>query len=327
LSQSVDTVAKLSYENKVGSISAENKTKYSKDISLFEMSSVTKALTRGGTTSAAGQLPTDMTAWADSVPKQAVMVDFVDSNSLIGIWQLAADPNRRNQIHDAYAAFCNANQYKFNLQNGPFLEFRKVPLLNVPWSDHGSGAAKDISVGRPDKLDSGWYYLAPIAYGGTEGGHYNQPTGTITVVREIVPGILQDITDWEPVYDNRGAGSKKPWFSMWRGTTGDPNFKVLGDFFRGPVPDNGKPTAADTAGLKAVHSICLTQGAIGNQIWNDQGSHANMWGSAWEIVAHGGGEAERAFVANGAFNTSGWDKPTNRELWVLSTSPTIVTGH
>ncbi len=70
------------------------------------------------------------------------------------------------------------------------------------YTDKGSGAQRkrqeikvnrenllflieDLSEAKPD-IGGGWYYLGPVCFGG-----YNQPTGSVLLVKEIIPGTLQ----------------------------------------------------------------------------------------------------------------------------------------
>jgi len=136
------------------------------------------------------------------------------------------DEPRRSVIHNAYGDYCKNHQTNYPVYDGPLLRIKSVPLVNVQYTDRGSGSQRDLSVGIPD-VGGNWYYLGQTAYNG-----YGVPSGSAILVQEVVPNtVLQEVKQWVRVWDDAGSRRSKN-YNLWRGVADDPvGFYVLGDFF------------------------------------------------------------------------------------------------
>jgi len=314
-SYSIEVVANAAYQSLTGTISAENKTKYASDISNFNSSSNTTVTTRGGDTKYGGdQLPTHLQDWANSVAQYPVLVDFVDSQSLLPLWDLAADDARSKVLSDAYPAYLAARANPLIVHDGPFLYAMTVPVDVQVSADHGSGAKMDLSTWKPE-VGADWYYLGPVAVSG-----YSLPATQTVVVKEIVPGALGKIDHWNYVWNDAGSGKNSD-YSLWQGVATNPqDYRVLGDFFRGPASNQNAPDVNEAANIRAVYRDCLQPGKVGSQVWTDHGTGADRDGSVWQIVASSSANSTEphTFVA-----ALGWDAPNNRQLFVLKSDALV----
>jgi len=262
-------------------------------------------ITRGGDPKYAGSnIATNFNAWSGSVKDFPVMIDFVDNRSLIPIWELVQDAEKRAKLQSAYPAFCAAKAYKYEHRAEQYLVGRYVALHKI-YDDHGTHAKKDVSFARPETGDQ-WHYLGWVAYPGKGGA-----VGEALIVKELVRGALADITGWDQVWSDHGSGNRQNFYT-WKANASNPTeYKVLGDFFT-----HLSATKPDISGMKAVHEHCLARGKIGAQIWNDHGTGANQDGSLWEVLPENdSGISIRAFMASGTKNG-----PAQREIFVLKKS-------
>ncbi|KJZ10850.1 hypothetical protein TW85_19220 [Marinomonas sp. S3726] len=104
----IDLTAKLAYESLTFQISAENKTKYSQEISTFESRSNTEVRTYGGSAEKGGTnilKEGGFQEWQDSVGDNPTFVDFDNDNALTPIWELCEDQKRKEALIHAYATF------------------------------------------------------------------------------------------------------------------------------------------------------------------------------------------------------------------------------
>lgn len=122
-------------------------------------------------------------------------------------------------------------------------------------------------------MEQDWFYLGPCATNNAK-----QKTHGL-IVKEIVPGTLADIVDWELIWSNAGAFNRNS-YSLWRGVPASPDYVVLGDFF---VRSSDPPTAEECKGMKAVHRDACVVASFGERIWKDSGSGAKKDGSVWDI--------------------------------------------
>lgn len=145
-------------------------------------------------------------------------------------------------------------------------------------------------------MEQDWFYLGPSAT-----NRANQ-IGFGLVVKEIVPGILADISEWELVWSNAGA-RKANNYSVWRGVPPSPDYVVLGDFF---TQGAEQPTPRECKGMKAIRKDVCALATFGMQIWTDKGSGAKQDCAVWEISDGG----NQALLLSGAFIASiGYNKP------------------
>ncbi|KAH6555216.1 hypothetical protein KP509_1Z273000 [Ceratopteris richardii] len=172
-------VAEMSYKQVVGSISVEQAAEYENEIKSFQKNSETKVDTRGGAPALGGDgYVKNPQAWKDSVERHLTFANFL-SRGLIGIWNLASTPKRKQELLDHYSKYCQERQQTFELAE-PLLRARRVPLSKIQFTDQGSGAKADLAVAIPD-VGSGWYYLGQVAFKGQ-----SEVRGQTVVVQEVV---------------------------------------------------------------------------------------------------------------------------------------------
>lgn len=130
--------------------------------------------------------------------------------------------------------------------------------------------------------------------------------GSGIIVQELEPGVLVDIDQWRPVWNDEGSG-KSDDFALWNGVNsfGPPGEEyialssLLTRYWH-------KPTAEDTQGIKAVRRDVVVTIQPHAQVWTDKGTGAPEDGAVWTISA----KLNRDAVETGAFvAVSGFDNP------------------
>src|SRR5262249_8086047 len=158
---------------------------------------------------------------------------------------------------------------------------------NYTWiySDKGSGAHMDGTFWRPAPAD-GYFIIGDYAQ-----GNYGNPTGPSAVVTAINdPGnsLLQPPSDYRQVWNDHGSGGDYDG-SIWYPVP--PNDFVSVGF----VCQTGynKPSIAN---YRCVHKSLVDSGPVGNLVWNDQGSGADM-----DVEVFAVADISGLFVAQGNY--------------------------
>lgn len=195
-----------------------------------------------------------------------------------------------------------------------------VDHFTLRWNDAGSGGDHDGSFYHPVTKD-GFFALGSLGLGPNG---YPNPNGTRAVmVVKARPGhedALKFPTDYEQIYNDANSGAD-----------------MFGSFWR-PIPPAGyvamgtvvaanswnKPSLTDVV---CVRSDLVTTAEAGPLIYNDRGTGAYMYLSAWKTDQPDAGPHDMAYLVTGTFvavNT--WDKPTaSPMLYVLKVDlPTLA---
>ncbi|KAH9474268.1 hypothetical protein JR316_0013431 [Psilocybe cubensis] len=122
-----------------------------------------------------------------------------------------------------------------------------------------SATYEDLVVLTPRlPYEGNWGYLGQAAW--KRDGPTAPPRGFILMAAEG-SDALGDIVDWEPV-----LRSVEPTpFTTWRGVTRDPKYVCGGDFFK---LGTEKPTAAETAGIRAIRRDLVSEVKPENLVWS-----------------------------------------------------------
>ena len=269
--------AQMSYENAVGSISASNQSEYSSEISQFNSNSNIEIRTIGGNPTLGGDNITKggFNDWVSSILNLPVLIDFT-SNSLVPIWELCTDPNRAQELQDAYVNYMTASSQSIDTDD-PILEVKFTDNLIFAGSDHDSHADDSVSVYRP-AFSGDYYWVGQYAQ-----GDHNQPDGTTIIVKSLTKGALAAPIDYEKVWDNHG-GKGNYCYSCWRPVP-PVGYVALGYIMRLWVKNQDKPSGSEVDGLMCVHeSLVVKSQAENTDIWNDHGTNADENCSIYNII-------------------------------------------
>jgi hypothetical protein len=153
----------------------------------------------------------------------------------------------------------------------PELELAYIDQFQLVWWDKGSGGDFDGAYWRPIVPD-GFYALGH--YG--EGDYSNPPRGFMFAARELVPGALARPVDYVKVWDDRGSGADLDG-SFWR------PIAPAGYVCLGLVGQRGysKPSTDE---IMCVREDLVVPGKVGNTIWIDEETHADVDFGSWQII-------------------------------------------
>lgn len=150
------------------------------------------------------------------------------------------------------------------------LELRYVDDFALQWNDNGSGGWFDGAFYRP-LAPHGFY---PLAHVGQQ--DYGVTRGYTFAARELVPGALAPPVAYSKLYDDSGSGADLDG-SFWRPQP-PPGYVCLGD-----VAGAGHD-APPLDAIRCVRDDLVRPGAIGNGVWNDRGTGADMTFGSWQVV-------------------------------------------
>jgi hypothetical protein len=208
----------------------------------------------------------------NSFREHPVLVDFT-RRSLIEIYKLAATSQRRSDLKEAFLQRIRDSEPLLP-DDFPVLEVEVVPMQSVDaaGSDAGSGARMNLKVYRP-KLPEGCYWVG-------QSGNCNHG---LVRVKPLVPGAVKEPLGYQSAWNDAGSG-KDHGYSLWN-ISPQPGYRALGGVarLRTGRTDWSAPHGNEVKGLACVHESLCSEGAIGNVIWNDAGTHARANGSVWEI--------------------------------------------
>lgn len=289
LSTSVETVDKSSSEK-------------------FKSSTITDFTTIGGTFEAEFT-PESFSNWMKTLSKNPVLIDFTPY-SLVPIYELAGDAARKEALMRAYEEYIQKSQ-KIIPDNVPAIEVRIVPANSVEKvaDDHGSRAKKGLTLYRPiTEPDGEWLWL----------GQSGNNTQNLIIVRELVPGAIAEPRRFTQAWNDSGSG-RGSGYSLWN-VVAPPGYRALGGMvrFRVGKSDYAEPSGGEIHNLGCVHESLCTEGTIGGEIWNDQGTGASADGSVWSIVSkNGDGIGAQSFYNHGSYNRPG------EKVYVIKKGPRV----
>ncbi len=270
----IATVATASYTS-VLSLDAEMEAAYEKEIKQFKRSSTTRFSTIGGDFDPDFD-PKSFRAWMRTFKERPVLIDFTD-RSLVEIYKLASDEERRNELKRAYNEYLQEAEKRAQ-PNIPLLEVEIVSKQSVDFvaSDAGSGATKGLKVYKP-KLPPGWNWL----------GHSGNCEDRLIRIRSLVPGAVSKPLDYSCAWKDSGSGQPHG-YSLWN-ISPPPHYRALGGIARlRKEKTNWKsPSGEEVEGLVCLHKSLCVEGMIGNSIWSDKGTGAKANGSVWGIKPNG----------------------------------------
>lgn len=251
--------------------------------------------------------PTSFVDWMNSFKERPVLVDFTP-RSLIEIYKLAANKQRRDELRDAFIQYIKDSE-KLVPDDMPLLEIEVVPKQSVDrvGSDRGSGAKRDLALYRP-KCPEKWYWLG-------QSGNCNTK---LIRVKPLVPGVVTEPHDYQCAWTDAGSG-KKNGYSLWN-ISPQPNYRALGGIARlgKGRTDWAKPKDDEVKGIACVHESLCAEGDIGGMIWNDAGTHAKADGSVWEIKP----KSENGIHAHTFFCQDNHSRP-NEKVYVIAKGPKV----
>jgi hypothetical protein len=165
------------------------------------------------------------------------------------------------------------------------LELRYVDDFELMWNDNGSGGWFDGAFYRPI-VPNGFF---PLAHVGQQ--DYGVTRGYTFAARELVPGALTPPIAYTKIYDDSGSGADLDG-SFWRPTPA-PGYVCLGDVANA---GHGEPSLD---AIRCVRDDLVRDAVIGNGVWNDRGTGADMTFGSWQVVpADDDGLFIGAFVGN-----------------------------
>jgi len=141
---------------------------------------------------------------------------------------------------------------------------------------------RDLTTFRPKLPGPDWFYLGPVATSDSVKDRLGM------IVKAVDPTALEDVTSWEKVGPNNDPEPTP--FSTWRGQA-PKGYVVVGDFF---VTGNEKPTAEQTAGIKAVRSDLVDQVEPHRLIWEGRLPWSVV--TLWDVIA-----VALIYIPTGAF--------------------------
>lgn len=150
------------------------------------------------------------------------------------------------------------------------LELRYVDDFALLWNDAGSGGWFDGAFYRPVVPD-GFFALAHVGQ-----QDHGVTRGYTFVARELVPGALAAPVGYTKIYDDAGSGADLDG-SFWRPQP-PPGYACLGDVAQA---GHGQPSLD---AIRCVRDDLVRPGVIGNGVWNDRGTGADMTFGSWQIV-------------------------------------------
>ncbi len=245
--------------------------------------------------------PASFVDWMNSFKEHPVLVDFT-KRSLIEIYKLAANEERRNELRAAFVQYIKDSE-KLVPDDIPLLEVEVVSAQSVDGvgSDSGSGAKNDLAVYRP-KLPAGWYWVGQSGNNNTK----------LIRVKPLVPGAVTEPLGYQCAWTDAGS-NKNQGYSLWN-ISPQPKYRALGGIARlgKGRTDWAAPHGDEAKGVACVHESLCAEGDIGGGIWNDKGTHARHDGSVWEIKPKG----ETGIHAHTFFCQGNHSKP-NAKVYVI----------
>ncbi|KAH9474258.1 hypothetical protein JR316_0013421 [Psilocybe cubensis] len=165
-----------------------------------------------------------------------------------------------------------------------------------------SAQYQELSVFTPQlPVGANWGYLGQVAC--TSDGDNQDHRGLIFLAKDG-SDALGDIIDWAPVF----IDIEQRRFSTWRGILADPERYVCGgDFF---VLGADKPTAEQTAGIRAIRRDLVSERQPQRRIWEGRLPKAIL--SIWDIVV-----TDRLHVIPGTFASTDTDSVEGLTLPVV----------
>ena len=141
------------------------------------------------------------------------------------------------------------------------------------YTDSRTGAHQDLSIFEP-KIPDGYYML----------GHYGQQDhagfmkGTVPLVKPIIKDAIAPPNGYEQEWNDKGCILAAQDVSFWR-VIAPPGYVALGDVISigYDPPHHLKDVYA------CIRADLVIGGKIGDSIWKDRGSGANLDGSMWSV--------------------------------------------
>lgn len=297
----VTEAAKAAYAGTLNiSTSFEQETKNAAE--QFKSSSSYNFRTRGGNFDTKFN-PESYEQWMDSFSNHPVMVDFGGRNSLVPIYELASERNRKNELKAAYEKYIQESQNMIP-DNFPAIEVRKVSqgAWTLVATDQGSHSKTNVGIWKP-LIDgnSEWRWI----------GHASDPHQMV-IIKSLVPGATAAPMGFRRMWTDAGSGNGSG-YSLWN-IIPPPGYKALGGIakFRVGRSDYDTPSGDLVDKLVCVHESLCTEGRVGNFIWNDHGTKADSDGSMWYIEPNDGNG-----IRTGAFICSGNHDKFGEQVYVI----------
>ncbi|MFQ5661607.1 MAG: Vps62-related protein [Gammaproteobacteria bacterium] len=143
------------------------------------------------------------------------------------------------------------------------------------WKDSGSGARKDFASFRP-VASNGYYPLADVAVAGPwKGKRYASPEFNTLLVKSGELELKKPV-GYEKIWSSKGSNSDKP-FSSW-GPIAPAGYRCLGD-----VGSQSLDKMPSTDAIRCIPEQCAQETQIGERIWRDKGSGADIDFSVWLV--------------------------------------------
>ncbi|KAI0812731.1 MAC/Perforin domain-containing protein [Irpex lacteus] len=281
-SMSIEAAAHISASYLVASGNIDLSVSEKEAMESFNESSETSVITRGGDPRYGNeQFLQNAVEWAASVIDYPEFVDFGSSPCLVGLWELASTPARRDELEKAYAQY--VEEYKADLEMpGPYLKARLTTDI-VEAGAAISYALGSVSLRFPTSRSDDWYFVSPGAI--VVDPLPDQGEFPAVIASELVPGALAPVK-WEKACDGLVGATVEARF--WRAIPPSSDYVALGAVGMSGVESvlYDQPPEDLVRGFRAVHKRALASAEKGVEAtytcsWNERCKIFNVDGKYW----------------------------------------------